>query len=103
MFWTIVVAQLVERLLTNPEIRGSDPVIGTFLSIIYCQLYWNLKRRKEKKKEAENGPFQKTVFKGSPVRVHRLHSWSRVRKSALLARCRNVLGQRLGATATYNA
>ena len=60
-------------------------------------------KTKRKEKEAEKGPLQKTVFKGSPVRVHRLHSWSRVRKPALLARCRNVLGQRLGATATYNA
>ena len=31
-----VVAQLVERSLLTPEIRGSNPVIGNFN---YCQLY----------------------------------------------------------------
>ena len=30
--WAVVVAQLVERLLTTPEIRGSNPDIGKILS-----------------------------------------------------------------------
>ena len=28
MAWEVVVAQLVERLLSIPEVRGSTPVIG---------------------------------------------------------------------------
>ena len=47
-------AQLVERSLPTPNVRGSNPVIGKidiehFLSTV-------LKRRKEKKKEAGDGP-----------------------------------------------
>ena len=50
----MVVAQLVERLLLTPEVRGSNPVIG----IIYIErlLSTVLKRQKERK-VAENGPF----------------------------------------------
>ena len=48
-----IVVQLVERLLTTPEARGSNPVIG-ILYITYT-LPTELKRRK-KKKEAWNGP-----------------------------------------------
>ena len=32
----VAAVQLVERSLTTPEIRGSNPVIGIF----YHQLYW---------------------------------------------------------------
>ena len=36
----VVVAQLVERLLSIPEVRGSTPVIGKILlNICYYQLY----------------------------------------------------------------
>ena len=43
--WAVVVAQLVERSLPEPEINGSNPVIGNF---IYYKLYLKtvLKRRK---------------------------------------------------------
>ena len=27
-FWAVIVAQLVERLFLNPEVRGSNPVMG---------------------------------------------------------------------------
>ena len=53
-------AQLVERLLLIPEVRGSNPVIGKkifksnigLLSTVYC-------KDKNKEKEAGNGPFFK--------------------------------------------
>ena len=55
----VVVAQLVERLLPIPEVRGSNPVIGK--KIIYllniCLLstvYW---KDETKEREAGNGPF----------------------------------------------
>ena len=35
--WAVVVAQFVRQPLLKPEIRGSNPVMGTF---IYYQLYW---------------------------------------------------------------
>ena len=57
-------AQLVERSLPTPEIRGSNPVIGkllyrTFncLSTVNC-----IEKTKIKKKEVGNGPFKKTSF-----------------------------------------
>ena len=53
------VAQLVERPLPIPEVRGSNPVIYMeHLFTVNCVL----KRRKEKKKnEAGNGPFKKII------------------------------------------
>ena len=55
----VVLAQLVERSLPTPEIRGSQPVVGkllyrTFncLSTVNC-----IEKTKIKKKEAGNGPF----------------------------------------------
>ena len=41
--WAAVVAQLVERLLPRPEVRGSNPVIGEILFM--CSLSTVLKRR----------------------------------------------------------
>ena len=39
--WEVVVAQLVERLLSIPEVRGSTPVIGKiYWAFVYYQLYW---------------------------------------------------------------
>ena len=37
----MVVAQLAEKSLTTPEVRGSNPVIGnfSFRTFLYCQLY----------------------------------------------------------------
>ena len=40
-YWEVVVAQLVERSLLIPEVRGSTPVIGKILlNICYYKLYW---------------------------------------------------------------
>ena len=56
----VVVAQLVERSLPIPEVRGSNPVIG--------KIYWTfftvncIEKTKIKKKEARNGPFLKTFL-----------------------------------------
>ena len=36
--WEVVVAQLVERSLPTPEVRGLNPVIGKIY--LYDQLYW---------------------------------------------------------------
>ena len=55
----MVVAQLVERLLPIPEVRGSNPVIGKIILNIYCQLYWKVEN---KEKEAENDAFQNIVM-----------------------------------------
>ena len=46
----VVVAQLVERLLPIPEVRGSNPVIGKDLNLtfVYCQLC--IEKTKIKKK-----------------------------------------------------
>ena len=43
------VAQLVERSLPNPEVRGSIPVIGNkiILNIVYCQLFEKTKIKKK--------------------------------------------------------
>ena len=61
----VVVAQLVERSLPIPEVRGLNPVISKNL-FFYIELLFTvncvLKKAKIKKKEAENGPF-KNVFK----------------------------------------
>ena len=57
IFWEVVVAQLVERSLSIPEVRGSNPVIGKiYWTFVYCQLYW---KDENKEKEAGNGPFKK--------------------------------------------
>ena len=45
LYWEVVVAQLVERSLSMPEVRGSTPVIGKILLSI-CLLSTVLKRRK---------------------------------------------------------
>ena len=51
----VVVAQLVERSLPLPEVRGSNPVLGKNL---YSTFTVNcIEKTKIKKKEAENGPF----------------------------------------------
>ena len=46
----MVVAQLVERSLPIPEVRGSNPVISKNLFIL---------NNKNKEKEARDGPFKK--------------------------------------------
>ena len=55
--WAVVVAQLVERSLLIPEVRGLNTVIKNILNI-YLQLLW----KDENKKEAENGPFLKKTM-----------------------------------------
>ena len=54
------VAQLVERSLPTPEVRGSNPVIGKYLFILniclLSTLYW---KDENKEKEAGNRPFFK--------------------------------------------
>ena len=55
----VVVAQLVERLLPIPEVRGSNPVIGKFNEhslTVNC-----IEKTKIKIKEAGNGPFFKKL------------------------------------------
>ena len=47
----MVVAQLVERSLPTPEVRGSNAVIGNFMLNIYCQLY-----RKDENRLTEKRP-----------------------------------------------
>ena len=58
----VVVAQLVERSLPIPEIRGSNPAIGKNLfiywTIDYCQLW--VEKTKIKKKRPKKRP--KTIF-----------------------------------------
>ena len=45
----VVVAQLVERSLPTPEVRGSNPVIGKkFYWTFYCQLYWEDEKKKKR-------------------------------------------------------
>ena len=54
-------AQLVERSLPNPEVRGSNPVIGKiYWTFIYCQLYW---KDENKEKRGREWPiFKKQMF-----------------------------------------
>ena len=58
--WAAVVAQLVERSLPIPVIRGSNPVIDklSYWTFI-CLLSVVLKGDNKEKKEAGNGPFFK--------------------------------------------
>ena len=60
MSTAVVVAQLAERPLPTPEIRGSNPDIGNkLLRMHICQL---LSRKDEnKEKEARNGPIKKKL------------------------------------------
>ena len=54
----MVVAQLVECLLSTPEVRSLNPVIWKlfYRIFVHCQLYF---KDKNKEKEGENGPFLK--------------------------------------------
>ena len=51
----VVVAQLVDRSLPIPEVRGLNQKF--IFNIVNCQLHWE---DKNKEKEAGNGPFKKT-------------------------------------------
>ena len=49
--WEVVVAQLVEQLLSISEVRGSTPVFGKIYIehlFVYYQLYWKDENIKEK-------------------------------------------------------
>ena len=61
MFRAVVVTQLVEFLLSIPEVRGLKPVIGKLLhrTLVYYELY---RKDKNKEKEAGNGPFTKLII-----------------------------------------
>ena len=60
----VVVAQLAERSLPTPEIRGSNPDIGKISNVFICQL---LSRKDEnKEKEAWNGPLKKVSLSHWP-------------------------------------
>ena len=52
MFLAAVVAQLVERSLPIPEVRGSNPVIGKYLFIEQLFTINCIEKTKIKKKEA---------------------------------------------------
>ena len=60
-------AQLVDRLLLIPEVRGSNPVIGKteHLFSVNC-----IEKTKSKEKEAGNGPFKEIgIDKNSTKKV----------------------------------
>ena len=66
----VVVAQLAERSLPTPEIRGSNPDIGNISNIFICQL---LSRKDEnEEKEAGNGPLKFFFYFGGfkPARLY---------------------------------
>ena len=63
----VVVAQLVERLLPIPEIRGSNPVNGKFY------LLSAILKSKNKEKEAGNGPLKKESRRGKKL-AHSLYT-----------------------------
>ena len=58
--WTVVVTQLVERLLPTPEVRSSNPVNCKLLyrTFVHCQLH---RKDENKEKEAGNDPFKKVL------------------------------------------
>ena len=82
----MVVAQLVERSLPIPEVRGSNPVIGKnyieHLFIVYCQLC--IEKTKIKKKEAMNGPFLKKCLTPSLQKISQAY----VRHFIILYKCK---------------
>ena len=56
----VVVAQLAERSLPTPEIRGSNPNIGNISNVFFCQLL--SRKDKNKEKEAGKGPLKKHIM-----------------------------------------
>ena len=69
-YWSLVVAQLTAWSLPVPEDPGLNPVIGNFyLTIISVNC---LKKRRNKRKEAGNGPFfKKTSISSKLAKVKR--------------------------------
>ena len=51
-------AQLAERSLLTPEIRGSNPDIGNEIYQTYLSVNCYLEKTKIKKKDAGNGPLK---------------------------------------------
>ena len=76
--WAVVVAQLVERLLLIPEVRGSNPVIGKNLfiywTIVNCQLC--IEKTKIKKKRPRMAHLKKISIENSVVDFTRM--WLRI-------------------------
>ena len=72
--WAVVVAQLVERLLPTPEVRGSNPVIGKLLYWIfnYLPTVNCIERTKIKKKRPGMAHLKKYVFVVEPLICSRL-------------------------------
>ena len=56
-------AQLAERPLPIPDVRGSTPAIGKNLYIEYLFTVNGIEKTKIKGKEVGNGPFLKTILK----------------------------------------
>jgi hypothetical protein len=54
----VVVAQLAERSLPTPEIRGSNPSIGKIYPI-YLSTVSQFRKDENKRKRGRNGPFKK--------------------------------------------
>ena len=63
----VVVAQLVERSLPIPKVRGSNPVIGKNLFILNICLLSTVYWKDENKKEARNGPFFKKTLQSKDL------------------------------------
>ena len=63
IIWAVVVAQLVERSLPTPEVRGSNPVIGKLLYIIfvYCQCKEKTKIMKKRPEMAHLKKFKLNI------------------------------------------
>ena len=66
----VVVAQLVERSLPIPEVRGSNPVIGKiYWTFVYCQLC--IEKTKNKEKRGRKWPiFKKNDFLQADVKLY---------------------------------
>ena len=65
-YWAVVVAQLVNRSLPTPEVRGSNQVIGEVLFIINCIEKTKIKKRKRDREwpinKKNNGHIQNDKF-----------------------------------------
>ena len=73
---TMVVAKLVERLLPNPDVNGSNPVIRKkIISNVNCRQYW---KDENKEKEAGNSFENKMFTKGENCKLFFVHKkfWS---------------------------
>ena len=75
----VVVAQFVEWLLSIPEVRGSNPVIGKiylYWKLVYCQLC--IEKTKIKKKWPGMAHFKKTTAQRHFPVFYCMRNWSRI-------------------------